>query len=101
LLDEGHVDVAQLVEKRDGGGLDGDASFLFVLSGVSESGLTGLAASDDTSFTDKRVSKGRLAVIDVSDDGHVSDVLLLVHDLTDLIYRKIDHLVVNCRLARC
>ena len=35
----------------DGGRLDGNASFLFVLSGVSESGLTGLAASDDTSFT--------------------------------------------------
>ena len=31
-------------------------------------------------------------MIDVSDDGHVSDVLLLVHDLTDLVYRKIDHL---------
>jgi len=91
LLDEGHVDVAQLVEHGDGGRLDGNASFLFVLSGVSESGLTGLAASDDTSFTDKRVSKGRLAVIDVSNDGHISDVLLLVHDLTDLIYRKIDH----------
>ena len=30
-------------------------------------------------------------MIDVGDDGHVSDILLFVHDLTDLVNREIDH----------
>lgn len=39
------------ISYRDGGRLDGNATFLFVLSGVRKSSLTGLGASDDTSFT--------------------------------------------------
>ena len=66
LLDKSHVNFAQLVVHLkwtfrllkglkvtygDGGRLDSNATFLFVLSGVSESSFTGLGASDDTSFT--------------------------------------------------
>ena len=40
-------------------------------------------------------------MIDVGDDGHVTDVLLLVHDLTDLVNRKINHLgLVRLPLAK-
>ena len=41
---------------------------------------------------DKGVSEGGFAVIDVSNDGHVTDVLLFVHDLTDLVNCKVNHL---------
>ena len=34
----------------DGGGLDRNATFLFVLSSISESSFTSLGASDDSSF---------------------------------------------------
>ena len=30
-------------------------------------------------------------MIDVSNDGHVSDILLFVHDLTDLVNREVNH----------
>ena len=40
---------------------------------------------------DKWVSEGGFAVIDVSNDGHVTDILLFVHDLTDLVNCKVNH----------
>ena len=39
------------VTYSDGGRLDRNATFLFVLSGISESSFTSLGASDDSSFT--------------------------------------------------
>ena len=65
---------------------------MFVLTGVSESGLTSLGAGDDSSLGDEGVCQGGLAVIDVSNHGHVSDILLFVHDLTDLVNREVDHI---------
>ena len=66
---------------------------MFVLTSVSESGFTSLGTGDDTGLGDQGVGEGGFAVIDVSNDGHVSDVLLFVHDLTDLVNCKIDHVV--------
>ena len=32
-------------------------------------------------------------MIDVSDDGHVSNVILFVHDFSNLIHGEVDHLM--------
>ena len=69
--------------------LDGDASFLLVLPGVSEPGFPSSAASNDARLTDQRVRQCRLPVIHMSNDGHVADVGPLVHDSTDLWHRKV------------
>lgn len=71
--------------------LDGNATFLFVLTGISGAGITSRFAGNDTGFSNKRVRKGGLSMVDVSDDGHVSDVISLVHDLTDLLNGEVGH----------
>ena len=43
------------------------------LPSVGESHVTGLGTSDNTGLGDQRVGQGRLSVVDVSDDRHVSD----------------------------
>ena len=43
------------------------------LPSVGESHVTGLGTSDDTGLGDQRVGQGRLSVVDVSDDRHVSE----------------------------
>jgi len=90
-LEELHVALVELVEQGDSGGLDGNGSLLLVLSGVGESSFTGSRAGDDTRLGYQRIGQSRLTVVDVGDDGHVSDVLLPVHDLTDLINGKVHH----------
>jgi hypothetical protein len=80
-----------LVEHRDSSGLDGNATFLLILTGVSEASLSSLLGRDNSGLADKRVSEGGLSVIDVSDDTHVTDVVSLVHNLTDLLSGKVDH----------
>lgn len=70
-------------------GLDGDASFLFVLPGIGEPGLTSPGTGNDTSFADQRVCQRRLAMIDVGNHRHVTDVFLFVHDVTDLVYSEV------------
>jgi len=91
VLEELHIAFVKLVKERNGGRFDGNGSLLLIFSSISESGLACSRTGDDTGFGYERIGKGGLAVVDVSDDGHVSDVLLPVHDLTDLIYGKIDH----------
>ena len=71
--------------------LDGNAAFLFVLTGVSGTGITSRFAGNDTGFSNKRVREGGLSMVDVSDDGHVSDVVSLVHDITDLLNGEVGH----------
>ena len=70
-------------------GLDGNTAVLLILSGIGETSLTSFGTSNDTGFTDEGVSQGGFTVIHVSDDGHVTDVVLLVHDRTDLVNRKV------------
>merc|ERR1712130_787722 len=69
-----------LIVERHTSRLDGDASVLLVLTGVGETGLTGLGGTDNSGLTDQRISQGRFTVIDVSNDTHVSDVVFVVHN---------------------
>ena len=69
--------------------LDGDAALLLVLAGVREACLARLRTRDDARLADERVGQRRLAVVDVRDHGHVANVLLLVHDRSDLVHSEI------------
>ena len=51
LLDELQILGVHVEEHGDGGRLDGDASLLFILSGISGSGLASLGGGNDTSFS--------------------------------------------------
>ena len=75
--------------ERHSRGLDGDAALLLILSRVGETGLPRAGTSDDTGLGNQRVRQGGFAMVNVRDNGHVSDVGLLVHDLTDLVYGKV------------
>ena len=77
--------------KGDTSRLDGDAALLLVLTSIGGTGITSRFSGNDTGFSNERVRKGRLSVVDVSDDGHVSDLVSLVHDLTDLIDGEVGH----------
>lgn len=48
--------------------------------------------SNDTGLAHQGVGQGRLAMVDMSDDRHVPDVRLLVHDPTDLVCSEV-HLI--------
>lgn len=69
--------------------LDRDTSVLFILAGVSEASLAGARVCDDTGLRHQRIGQRRLAMVDVGNDGHISDVLLLVHHDPNLVYREI------------
>lgn len=56
--------VLQLGVQGDGSGLDGDTTFLFIGTGIRESGLTGLCGGNDTGTLDERVGEGGFSVID-------------------------------------
>jgi hypothetical protein len=57
----------------DGGGLDGDAALALEVHGVEEL-LLGLAVGDGVGVLEQAVGEGGLAVVDVGDDGEVSDL---------------------------
>lgn len=77
--------------------LDGDASFLFILSCVCKSSFTCSWRGDDTCLADEWIGQGRFTVIYVSNYGHVSDIMFFVHNGPDLVYRKV-HLKKNNKL---
>jgi len=81
-----------LVEEGDTSGLDGDTSFLFIFSGIGVTSITSSLSGDDTGLGDQGVSQSGLSVIDVSNDGHVSDVVRLVHDASNLFNAEVNHL---------
>mmetsp|Transcript_14922 Transcript_14922/g.26360 ORF Transcript_14922/g.26360 Transcript_14922/m.26360 type:complete len:806 (-) Transcript_14922:95-2512(-) len=83
--------LSHLVVKRDTSGLDGNTTLLLISTGIGQTGITSLLNGHNTSGGDERVGKGRLTVIDVGNNGHVTDVVLLVHDSTDLLNRKLHH----------
>ena len=72
-------------------GLDGDTTFLLVFSSISSSGISSLIGRDDTSLSDKRVCQGTLTVVDVSNDGHVPDLVSLVLTLSELVNGEVGH----------
>ena len=47
---------------------------------------------DDAGFADEGVGERGLAVVHVGNHRHVTDVPLLIHDLTDLVDREVHHL---------
>merc|ERR1712076_325529 len=57
VLQELHIALVELVEKRDSGRLDSNRALLLVLSGVGESRLTSSRTGDDTGLGDERVGK--------------------------------------------
>jgi len=80
-----------LEEKGYTGGFNGDTSLLFILSGIGGSGITSSLASNNTGLGNKGVGKGTLAVIDVSNNRHVSNVVCLVLTFSDLVNCEVWH----------
>lgn len=88
LLADNVLDIVLILEltvQRDGSGLDGNTTLLLVGTSICGSGVTSLGGGNDTSFGQQGVGQGRLAVIDVGNDGHVTDIGGLVHQLPDLV----------------
>jgi hypothetical protein len=46
---------------------------------------------DDTGFADEGIGERALAVVHMGNHGHVPNVVLVVHDLTDLFYCEVHH----------
>ena len=98
-------------------GFDSNATLLLIFTGICKPHLTGFRLSNNTGFrylqmgrndqiprsetrplshhsikfviAYERVGEGGLSVIDVGNDGHVSDVCLLVHHPTDFVDSKV------------
>ena len=66
--------IASLVLQRRRLGLDGDAAFLLDIHGIKD--LRGhLAIGEATTALYQAVSQSRLAMVDMSDDGKIADVI--------------------------
>jgi len=95
LLANDVLDILGIVEvtvQSDGSGLDGNTTLLLVGTSIRGTGITSLCGRDNTGLGQQGIGQGRLAVIDVGNDGHVSDIGGLVHEGPDLVDRKVDHL---------
>ena len=86
-------DVGLEVERYTGR-LDGDTTLLFVGAGVGGTHISSLVTGNDTGFGDEGVCEGRLAVIDVGDDGHVTDLIRFTHDFSNLVNCEVWHVCV-------
>jgi len=84
--------VGELGVEGDSGGLDGNATVLLIGTGVHETSLTSLGGGNNTGTLDKGVGEGGLSVIDVGNDGHVTDVSPTVHQGPDLFNSEVNHL---------
>ena len=91
VLEAGDELFLDVVVHGDGGGLDGDTTGDFIGAGVEETGVTGGFLLDDTGGGDERVGEGGLAVIDVGNDGHVTDLAGDIHEFADLFDGEFDH----------
>jgi hypothetical protein len=65
------------VHDGDGGGLDGDAAFALDIHGIEDL-LLGFARGDGVGGLEEAVGEGGLSVVDVGDDGEVSDEVAVV-----------------------
>lgn len=81
-------------EQRNSSRLNGNTSLLLILSGIHKSGVTSLSGGDNTSLLDQRIGQGGLTVIDVGNDGDVTDVSNRVHQTTDLVNSESNCLLV-------
>lgn len=77
--------VGKVSVEGDGSGLDGNTTLLLISAGIGGASLTSLGGGNNTGLGQEGVGKGRLSVIDVGNDGHVTDVGWLVHKLANLL----------------
>eukprot|EP01137_Pigoraptor_chileana_P031526 Opistho-2@19439 len=91
LRDEGHVLLLELEEEGDGGRLDGDAPLLLIRTRVHKAELSGAGLGNDACLADERVGQRRLSVVDVGNNRHVADVVLLVHEGPNFVDGKVHH----------
>ena len=69
------VDVVALVLERGVLGADGDAFFALQVHGVHHALIRLLVGAERARLTQQAIDEGGLAVIDVGDDGNVSDLI--------------------------
>ena len=62
-----------VAEEADGAWFHGDTSILLIEAVIEEFELSGLFFVDDTIGSDEAIGEGGFAVVDVGDDGNVSD----------------------------
>ncbi len=67
-----------------------NTSFLFVLSCICKTHFTGLLRSNNTSFAYKWISQCWFSMINMCNDGHVTNISLLVHQGTNFVNSKIN-----------
>ncbi len=79
--------ILELVRHGDDGGFDGDASLSFEVHGIKELILR-LAGGDGAGQLHETVGQGALAVIDMGDDGEVSDVVGFYHTIISVFANK-------------
>src|SRR5438093_9283554 len=77
------VSVLRLIVEHDRTGLDGDAALALQIH-VVEHLIVHLADLDRTRLLQQTIGEGRLAVVDVGDDGEVPNVLRLGHLRADV-----------------
>jgi len=77
--------VVEVTVQRDSGRLDGNTTLLLIGTSIGGTSITSLRGGDDTGLGEKGVGQGRLAVIDVGNNGHVTDIAGLVHEGPDLV----------------
>jgi hypothetical protein len=82
----------QLKVHGNGGTLDGNTTLLFIITSIGESHVTSLGTSDNTGLGDEGIGQGGFTVIDVGDNGHVTDVGGSVHETTHLVDGEVNHL---------
>jgi len=68
-----------------------DSSILFILSCVHVSRISSFGCFNNTSFSNQWVCQSRFSVIDVSNNWQVTDVILVVHNLSNLFNWKVYH----------
>lgn len=70
--------VLRLVVQGNAVGLDGDAALAFQIHGVQHLGLH-LAVGQAAAHLDEAVCQGRLAMVDVGDNGEIADMTQVTH----------------------
>ena len=76
-----------LVDHGDGRGLDGDATLPFEVHGIEQL-LLRLTGGDGSGQLHEPVGQGALAMIDMGDDGEVSDVVGFYHNTIYIFVNK-------------
>jgi hypothetical protein len=81
--------------ERNASRLDGNGAFLLVFTGIHDTSITSGSHGYNTGSSDQGIGQGRLSVIDVGNDGHVTDVLGAIHNFSELINSEVHHVVLQ------